>query len=306
MAVPRATPDLASLELLHGVAQHGSIRQAASAFGISQPAASSRLQSLERTLGLDLLDRSSGTARLTPAGMAVVQWSEGILDATRTLLAGTDALRIEGRTKLRLAASMTVAEYLMPQWLVRLRALEPELRVSLDMENSSRVVELVREKKVDLGFVEGRSPLSGLQHRVIARDELVLLVAPEHPWSRRRKPLSVDELAPIALVVRERGSGTREVLANAFARKGYELTALVELGSTTAIKRAVAQGTGPAVLSRLSVRDDLREGRLIEVATSGLDFSRSITAVWLRSIPLSEAARNLVSLAAGASSSDVP
>lgn len=294
MPLSQPFPDLVSLDLLHGVAQYGSIRQAAIVFGISQPAASTRLRSLEKILGLDLLDRSSGRAQLTPAGAAVAQWSEKILEEMRSLLTGADALRVEGRTRLRLVASMTVAEYLIPPWLARLRVTDPQIRVSLEMGNSEYVVQRVRERKAELGFVEGRSSLVGLQHRMVVHDQLVLVVAPAHPWARRRKAISLEELAPMALIVRERGSGTRDVLANAFARRGYELTTLVELGSTTAIKNAVMQGAGPAVLSRLAVIDDLRNHRLVEVATSELDLNRSITAVWLRSSPLSVAAKKLL------------
>ncbi|MEO9181187.1 MAG: LysR family transcriptional regulator [Acidimicrobiales bacterium] len=294
MPLPQPFPDLVSLDLLQSVALLGSIRQAALAHAISQPAASTRLRLLEQVVGLELLDRSSGRAQLTPAGGAVVQWSERILDDMRALLVGTSALKTERRTRLRLVASMTVAEYLIPQWLTRLRSIDPDLRVSLEMGNSVQVVGWVESGKADLGFVEGHSSLAGLQQRVVANDELVLVVAPSHPWARRRKPVSATELAGTPLVLREVGSGTREVFEDSMTRQGLSIVPMVELGSTTAIKGAVIGGLGPTVLSRLATYGDVQDHRLVIVPTTGVDLTRSICAVWPSTQPLSSAAKRLL------------
>jgi DNA-binding transcriptional LysR family regulator len=293
MPLPQPFPDLVSLDLLQSVALLGSIRQAALAHGISQPSASTRLRSLEKVVGLELLDRSSGRAQLTPAGSAVAQWSERMLNDMRSLLVGASALRSERRTRLRLVASMTVAEYLIPQWLTRLRSVDPELRVSLEMRNSEQVVQWVKDRKAELGFVEGRSSLAGLQTRVVAHDELVLVVAPSHPWARRRKLVSAMELATTPLVLREVGSGTREVLEDAMTCLGLSILPLIELGSTTAIKTAVIDGIGPAVLSRLATHSDVEDNRLVIVPT-GVDLTRLICAVWLSTQPLSSPAKRLL------------
>jgi molybdate transport repressor ModE-like protein len=294
MPLPQPIPDLISLDLLSSVAELGSIRQAAIAHGVSQPAASTRLRALEGVLGLDLLHRSSGGAQLTPAGRAVVQWSEEILNDVRALLAATAALRSEGRTQVHVAASMTVAEYLAPEWLVRLATLDPELHVSLEMANSEQVVELVRDGRAALGFVEGISKLAGLRSQVLLADELVLVVGAQHPWARRRTPVSPEELAATPLVLREEGSGTRDVLETWLARSGLGVTAVVELGSTTAIKRAVESGVAPTVLSRLAVQSDVREGRLVIVPVKEAELTRSIRVVWPRSQPLTPAAKRVL------------
>ena len=297
-------PDIRSLDLLRSVAALGSIRQAASAHHISQPAASMRLRSLERTLALDLLDRSSGRARLTGAGLAVVQWSEAVLDSMRDLLLGTAAVRSEGRGTLRIAASMTVAEYLMPGWLSRLRASDPDIAVSLKMGNSVHVVETMLGGGADIGFVEGPEDPPGLHSRIVAGDDLVVVVAPSHPWARRRRPLSPADLAVTPLVLREAGSGTREVLERALDASGVSPTPLVELASTTAIKASVAAGTGPGVLSRLAVEPEVADGRMVVVPTSGVLFERLIRAIWSNERPLtSPATRLLGQLTAGARTS---
>jgi DNA-binding transcriptional LysR family regulator len=294
MPLPQPHPDLVSLDLLQSVADFGSIRQAALAHGITQPAASTRLRNLEATIGLNLLDRSSGRAQLTPNGRAIVEWSTRIIDDMRGLLEGAAALRSEAKGPLHVAASMTVAEYLVPHWLIRLRTTDPDLRVSLEMGNSEQVIDLVRERRAEVGFVEGHSTLAGLRSRVVLDDELLLVVAPSHAWAKKGRRVSAQQLAETPLVLREMGSGTRDVLERSLQRLGLAVTPAVELGSTTAIKAAVESGLGPAVLSHLAVSADIDGGRLIAVPIEGIDLSRSIRAVWLRSQPLSRPASRLL------------
>lgn len=294
MPLSQPVPDVVSLELLTSVAALGSIRQAAVAHGISQPAASTRLRALEGVLGLELLQRSSGGARLTPAGRVVVQWSEQVLADLGALLTATAALRREGRTEVHVAASMTVAEYLAPEWLVRLAALDPELHVSLEMANSDQVVELVREGRAALGFVEGHTRLAGLRSQVLLEDDLVLVVSPEHAWARRRTSVSPAELAATPLVLREPGSGTRGVLEDWLSTLGLGVNPMVELGSTTAIKRAVESGVAPAVLSHLAVHAETRDGRLVAVALRDAQLTREIRVVWSRGAPLGPGAKRVL------------
>jgi len=294
MPLAEPVPDIRSLDLLRSVAEFGSIRQAAGAHHISQPAASMRLRSLERTLGLELLDRSAGRARLTVTGVAVVQWSEAVLEGMRDLLLGTAAVRSKGRDTLRIAASMTVAEYLVPGWLSRLRGSDPDVAVSLEMGNSGHVAEMMLRGGADIGFVEGPDDPPDLHVRVVSGDDLVVVVAPSHPWARRRRPLSAADLAATPLVLREAGSGTREVLERALSASGLEPTPLVELASTTAIKASVASGTGPGVLSRLAVEPEVTDGRLIVVTTTGVPLDRRIRAIWPSERPLMPAATRLL------------
>ena len=295
MPLPQPVPDLISLDLLASVAALGSIRQAAMAHGISQPAASTRLRHLEGSLGVELLHRTSGGAQLTPAGRVVVGWSEQVLSDVRSMLTATAALRRERRTSVHVAASMTVAEYLAPEWLVRVATIDPDLHVALDMANSEQVAELVREGRVDLGFVEGASKLVGLRSQTLLDDELVLVVAAHHPWASRRREVTARELAATPQVLREAGSGTREVLEEWLGERGLAVTALVELGSTTAIQRAVESGAAPAVLSRLAVSGDVRDGRLVVVPIAGGGPTRTIRALWSAASPLSPAAKRVLS-----------
>lgn len=295
MPLAQPLPDVQSLDLLKSVAELGSIRRAALVHNISQPAASTRLRSLERTLGLQLLERHTGGSRLTDAGVAIVQWSERVIDGMQVLMSGTSSLRHEGTTHLRLAASMTVAEYLVPKWLNRLRTVDPAISVSLVMGNSEDVIEIVRRRGADLGFVEGPSVPRDLALQIVGDDDLVVIVAPMHPWARMRS-VAAEELARTPLILREQGSGTREVFEDGLGRLDLQVTPLVELGSTTAIKFAVQSGAGPGVLSRLATTSEINEGKLVVVPVDGLALGRRIRAVWVRSAPLLPTGRKLLTL----------
>ena len=274
-------PDLESLRVLVLVGVTGSLGRAAAELGISQPAASKRLSTLERRLGLVLVDRSRRGSVPTAAGLLVAGWAQRVLDELDALLTGADAMRVQRDAHLSVAASMTIAEHLVPLWLGELRRTQPALHVGLQVTNSGRVAELVRAGEVDLGFVETPSAPAGLATQQVATDRLVVVVAPGHPWTRRRVPLRPDELARRPLVVREPGSGTRETLDRALARAGAgPVSPLVELGSTTAVRSAVVAGTGPAVLSELAVAADLADGRLVEIPTEGVELRRNLRAVW--------------------------
>ncbi|MFE5078337.1 LysR family transcriptional regulator, partial [Streptomyces halstedii] len=138
-SLPHRVPDLGAMVLLLAVARHGSLGRAARDVGITQPAASSRIRSMERQLGVALLDRSPRGSRLTDAGALVTDWARRVVEAAEAFDAGAQALRDRRDSRLRVAASMTIAEYLMPGWLIALRAERPDTAVSLIAGNSSVV-----------------------------------------------------------------------------------------------------------------------------------------------------------------------
>lgn len=297
------TPDLESLRLLVLVGELGSIGRAAAKMGIAQPSASKRLAALERRFGLALVDRTRRGSALTPDGRMVTDWARRVMDELNVLVAGTEALRARRAAELRVAASLTVAEHLAPGWIGELRRTRSDVFVGLIVTNSSIVCDLVRTGEVDLGFVESPTVPAELSARRVALDRLAVVVSPSHPWSRRRRPLSAADLAATPLVVREHGSGTRETLERALRQaKVGELRALAEFDSTTAVRSAVADGVGPAVLSVLAVDSDLAEGRLVEVAVDGLDLRRQLRAVWPGGRRLIGSAAELLAVALRATS----
>jgi DNA-binding transcriptional LysR family regulator len=295
--LPPSTPDLIALDLLDSVAELGSLGQAAGRHRMSQPAVSMRMSQLERRLGLTLLQRGPAGARLTPAGERVVALSRRVLNETKELMAGVEALVAERSSQLRVAASLTVAEYLLPGWLAALHGESPDAILAVEVTNSAHVEVRVAEHHADVGFVEGHhATREGMSAVTVRTDRLVVVVDPGHPWAHARAAVTAAELAGAELVVRERGSGTREVLEDTLAAFGG-LRSRLELGSTAAILAAARRGEGPAVLSALAVADDLDAGRLVAVPTEGVSLTRSLRAVWPTDRPLPPLARRLLSIA---------
>ena len=271
--------NLATLELLVGVEVHGSVGAASRAAGVAQSNASRSLKQLERQLGVRLIDRRPTGSVLTAHGTVIAHWAQRILADADKLLEVAGGLRADRSAHLTVSASMTVAEHLIPRWLVEFRGANPGVSIHLQVHNSAQVFELVSEGKCDIGFVESPSIPRGLHSVVVGHDELVLVVHRSHPWARRRHPLTMAELAATPLVVREPGSGTRITLELAL-REFPRAEPLLELGSAAAIRTSVLDGVGPAVMSTLAVADQLNSGELVRIDVDGLTLPRKLRAVW--------------------------
>lgn len=290
--------DLISLALLVDVVELGSISAAADANQMAQPSASARLTGLERRLGLVLLERSPAGTRPTEAGSATAKSAADVLAAVGRLRSGVEALAQASDETLHIAASYTVAELLLPTWLGRLRQRHPEVRTTSEVANSVRVQEIVTTGQATLGFVEGPRVGRGLRSQVVAKDRLLLIVAPTHPWAEQPRRITVDDLLAEPLVLRELGSGTRSWLTDWLARQHHrEPFIATTLGSTTAVVQAVLKGIGPTVISNLAVSAELADGRLCEVAVKDLSLVRKLRAVWTSDTSLTPSAARLLEMA---------
>ncbi|WP_299573796.1 LysR family transcriptional regulator [uncultured Williamsia sp.] len=297
-------PDLASLELLVAVARSGSLGAAGRELGMTQQAASARVRSMETQTGIALVRRSPRGSTLTPNGELVAEWGAALLDAAHRLDTGLATIRGESRDHLAVAASQTIAEQLLPRWLVSWAAAATRHgasppAVTLSATNSDGAVDAVRSGGADLGFVESPDVPSDLRSRVVAHDELTLVVSPAHPWAREGTAVDAAALARTPLVTREPGSGTRLFLDAALrAALGGDVVVhapAAEMPTASGVRAAVLAGTAPAVISRLAVADDIAMRRLAVVPTIGLDLHRPLRAVWVGgATPPAGAARDLV------------
>jgi DNA-binding transcriptional LysR family regulator len=309
MTLSARIPDLAALEVLLAVARTGSFNSAARQVGVTQQAVSARIRAAEAQTGVALVTRTSRGSTLTPEGVVVAEWAARLLAVATELDAGLAALRNQHHTRLRVSASLTIAEQLLPGWLVALQGAaqrrgEQPAEIVLTAANSETVAQQVRDGAADLGFVEGPAAPAGVRSRIIGRDELLVVVRPDHPWAARRQPLSPAELARTPLVSREEGSGTRDALAAALAAAvqrppgAPQIPApavALALSTTAAVRAAVLAGAGPAVLSELAVSEDLASHRLSRVSVADLDLHRALRAIWAGgATPPSGAARDLL------------
>ncbi|OBG36758.1 LysR family transcriptional regulator [Mycobacterium alsense] len=302
-------PDLSGFEIFLAIARTGSIGAAGREFGLTQQAVSARLASIEAQTGVTLVIRTPRGSRLTPAGVVVAEWADRLLDVAQYVDAGLASLRSEKRKRVRVAASLTIAEQLMPRWLVSLRVAAGRMgtvapEVIMTATNSDRTITAVRTGKADLGFIETPHLPKGLRSRVVGHDELVVVVPADHKWAQRQRPVTAAELARTPLVTREPGSGTRDslgaALRDALGDPSGQAPPVLELSSAAAVRAAVAAGAGPAVMSRLAVADDLAIGRLRTVEVPELSLRRRLRAIWLGGrTPPAGATRDLLAHIAG-------
>jgi molybdate transport repressor ModE-like protein len=295
-------PDIAALRLLVAIGRTGSIGAAARAAGVSQQAASERLRGIEAQTGLTLVQRGARGSELTPSGVVVTEWASRLIELTDEIEAAIVGLRGERSRDVTVWASMTIADSLVPRWLVQLhrqqaRAGGPPTSVSLTAANSQQVEDAVRNGSARLGFVEGGDPPRHLRSAVVAHDELVLVAEPDDPVVAEG-PLSAADVAATPLTGREAGSGTREVIERALLARGVPATGpVVELTTTTAVREAVLAGGSPAFLSSRFVARDVESGNLVVVPTD-LDLRRDFRAVWVGSAtPPAGPVRDLVAIA---------
>ncbi|WP_083527737.1 LysR family transcriptional regulator [Curtobacterium ammoniigenes] len=287
--------DIDSLEILDRVAAVGSISGAAASLGITQQAISARIAAVERLIGGSLLHRAATGSTLTDRGRTVLELAGPVLDASRLLEAAVDALRREAAT-LTLAASQTLAELLLPSWLLRLRGAHPDVSVRLIAGNSTDAIESVRAGIAELGFVETPALPGDLHALALVDDELAVVVAPTHSWAQRTT-ITASDLADAPLLVREPGSGTRQTLQRWLSANGLELHEPAAVLATTAVVRANAvAGVAPAVMSRRTIAAELASGALVQVAVEGEPLIRQLSAIWSAAV-LSPAAEALIALA---------
>jgi len=271
---PRLHLSLARLEVFVATARAGSTRAAAAHIARSQSAASASLAELEAAFGVRLFDRVGRRLVLNEHGRALLPKAVQLLD---------DAARLQASfaeatpAPLRIAASFTIGEYLLPDLVAAWRHGQPRQPVRLEIGNSTDVARAVLAFDVDIGFVEGPVEQSLLRVRRWRKDELVIVAAPADPLARGTA--SVRQLAQAAWVLRERGSGTREAADRWLATRLAPMRVEFELGSSEAVKRIVGAGLGLGCLSRLAVAEELASGTLAEVKTTLPRASRELAVV---------------------------
>ncbi len=258
----------------------GTVQGAADALTLTQSAVTKRVQALERRLGAALFERGRLGVTPTELGRTIYAPAKEALAQLRTVALAAEAARAGGGGDLRLSASLTIGEFLLPAWLSAFRAQEPGIHPQLEVVGSAAVLAAVRERRAAIGFVEGGPTPGDMESLVVARDALVVVVAPDHPWARRRG-VSIAALQSGAggpYLTRERDSGTRAVATTALAARGVELTPELEVASIQGLKRMIAAG-GFSILSRLAIGDEVRAGTLVACELRSVDLSRELRAV---------------------------
>lgn len=291
MAKPSLT--LHRLELFLAVLDQGGVGRAAKARNISQPAVSEHLRGLEAYFGVPLLERHGRSVRPTPAARVLEPFARqavGLLRSAERAAADFRGLR---SGSLTIGASTTPGTYLLPAVLGRFHAAYPGLALSLQVGDTREIERWVTTGQVELGVI-GEAPLiPGLEAERWVQDELVLIVPRGHSFARQRD-VRAPAIAGEPYIAREEGSSTRGVAERYLGRLGVALTPAMELGSTEAIREAVASGLGVALVSRHAVL--ARDRRIVAVRFAGSRWTRDLLIVQRTGTPLGPAAATFRSL----------
>jgi DNA-binding transcriptional LysR family regulator len=259
---------LDQLRIFVAVAERRHVTQAARALNLVQSAASHAIAALEARHDTKLFNRVGRRIELTEAGHAFLPEAKAVLaraDAAELALSEFGSLK---RGNLSVQASQTIASYWLPRHLVVFRLAYPQIQIRLTIGNTAQVASAIESGAAELGFVEGAVENEHFASTPVARDQLIVVVGPEHPWIRRSR-LTVQDLMEGEWVLREPGSGTRSVFEEALTHTGVDPHALhvqLELPSNEAVRAAVEAGLGAAAISATVAAPSIEAGLLHQAA----------------------------------------
>ena len=256
---------LDQLRIFVAVAERQHVTRAAEALNLAQSAASAAIAALEGRHGAKLFHRVGRGIELTEAGSLFLLEARGVLaraEAAELVLSELGGLK---RGTLLVQASQTIASYWLPRHLVAFRRAHPGVAIALTVGNTAQVAAAVHDGTAELGFVEGTVDDPALDSRVVARDQLVIVVGPDHDWARSGDPVTPRHFAESEWVLREPGSGTRSVFEAALAGFGVPPSSLrvaLELPSNESVRAAVEAGMGATAISASAAAPSLEAGLL--------------------------------------------
>lgn len=289
-------PTFVQLEALRAVVRHGSVTRAAKALHVSQPAVSQQIAGLQHALQLELVETVRNRPRLTEAGLFVAERAESIVGVVDALAREASEYASGERGVLRVAATLTIGTYVLPELLAAFCADRPQVRADVRIVNTAAVASLVREGAVGIGLVEGVVEDALVEREPFAKDHLVLIVpARAHRFSAVDE-IDASELEGEPFVSREPGSGTRKLGYEALRARGIEPHVTVELPSGEALVRAVEAGLGVAIVSEIVARRAVELGNVRFVTVRGVRMERAFEIIRLHGQSLSPLARAFAAL----------
>lgn len=273
------------LHIFYTVAERGSFSAAALALHMTQPAVTMQIQALEDYFGSKLLVRSTKKIELTEAGQTLYPFARRSIELMRETekAMARYASKLEGR--LQLGASLTIGEYVLPRLLGPFGKVYPDISIVLKVMNTTQIIEEIVGHQLNFGLVEAPVHHPDMVSEPVMEDELKLIVPSGHPLSGRGA-VTLKDAVSYPFVLREKGSGTRQVMEDELERLGVEperLETVMELGSTGAVKSAVESGLGVTIISPSSVKHEVALGLLEVVEIEDATFKRQFYSIHLKS-----------------------
>jgi DNA-binding transcriptional LysR family regulator len=292
--------DTRQLAALVAVIERSSFSNAATELGVTQPAVSLAIRSLERRLGVTLIDRTGRQIAPTEAGRVVYRHAQRMLAAEHELARSLADERDELAGLLVIGASTGPGERILPALLGRFREEHPDVAVSLRVDDTDTIIDRVLDRQLELGVVGAERPHRSLVFEPFLRDEIILVVPPGHPFGGRQVSLAELVLEPI--VLQQEGAGVRAVVERELRSAGIrhrDLNVVGELGLQESAKSAVEAGLGVTFISRLAVEREVVDGRLVTATVERLELGRLFFAVRGASRPPGRLARAFLEYARG-------
>jgi DNA-binding transcriptional LysR family regulator len=272
--------DTKQLSAFCEVVERRSFSEAAARLGVTQPAVSQQVRALEQRLGAQLLDRSGRRVEPTEAGLRLYRGAQKLLALEEQLLEDVAEPGAALAGTLEIGASTGPAAIVVPLLLCEFQRGNPELRVALSVFDTQSIVELVAERRLELGIVGAARRHRSVSFEPFFRDEVILACPPGHPFAGRTVGLAELEQGPLILM--QEGAGVRQMIEDELRRGGRkvrELEARLELGLQESVRSAVQAGYGVGFISRRAVASELAAGTLAEARVRGLDLERDIWIV---------------------------
>lgn len=269
---------LVQLATLVQVAAQRSYTRAAAALYLTQPAVTQQIRALERQVGAPLVEVVGRQPELTDAGRFLASRARDLLDQVDALERDMRAFATAAIGELHIGATLTIGTYVLPHLLARLRAVRPHVATRIEIANTAAIAARVRTGAVSLALVEGDVSPDEFDCLAFQDDELILIAPLDHPLARSPAPRLAD-LAGVPLVMREAGSGTRDLVERTLWAAGVAPVVALELSSGEGVVRAVEAGIGLAMISRLVAADGLAAGRIVAIPALDLAARRVFQAV---------------------------
>ncbi|HAT50465.1 MAG: LysR family transcriptional regulator [Nitrospirae bacterium] len=270
------------LRVFHAVAKHLSFTRAAEELYLTQPAVTFQIRQLEEHFNTRLFDRHHNRISLTEAGETVFDYAERILELYRETEKAVNEMTGETRGIIKLGASTTIGEYLLPPILSGYHENFPRVQIRLSVDNTSLVVRKLEDATIDMGMVEGPVSNKNIAVAPCFEDELVVIFAPGHPFESMEE-IPLAKLKEYPFVSREEGSGTRMVISEHLGKGGLsydQLDMILELGTTESVKAAVEGGVGFSIISSVALRKELQLNSLRIGRIKGIRFKRLLNFVF--------------------------
>lgn len=268
------------LSVFVSVARHLNFTRAATELYISQPAVSRHIQELEAQYKTALFERSGNKIRLTPSGKLFLKHAEAILESYKVLQQEMSLMTGDFSGELRIGASTTIAQYLLPPVITRFMTAFPDVKLSVLSGNTEQIEQVLEEGKADIGLIEGKHRKQSLRYTRFGKDELVLVT---NVRNKVAEEISLDELSVLPLVLREIGSGTLEIIEEALAVQGRKLSqmnVILQLGSTESIKLFLENSPSVfAIVSVAAVAKELVNNTLKIIEIKDLELKREFAFV---------------------------